>query len=212
MKFLAHRGRWFQVEEKNSLSAIQSAFEHGYGIETDIRDFNGQLVISHNVATEESPSAREMLKIYRETGCESMLALNVKADGIQVLLEPLLEEYQIKNYYLFDMSIPELIVNEAQGLRYYTRHSDVEPVCVMYDRAAGVWMDSFYDEQWLKTDAIAEHLQAGKEVAIVSPELHGKEHLETWRRLKESGLTDAENLYLCTDRPDEAKEYFYGEN
>lgn len=212
MRILAHRGRWKRPEEKNTMESLTGAFAHGFGIETDIRDYEGRLVISHNVADKDAPLAEDLFQAYREAGGAVTLALNVKADGIQPLLEPLLEKYGIREYFLFDMSVPELIVNEARGLRYYTRHSDVEESCVMYDRASGVWMDSFYDENWLRTDLIAAHLRAEKEVCIVSPELHGKAYQETWKMLKESGLTGTDALLLCTDCPDEAREYFYGKD
>ena len=56
MKILAHRGFWADEEEKNTLSAFGKAFDSGFGIETDIRDRNGELVISHNPPDTSSPS------------------------------------------------------------------------------------------------------------------------------------------------------------
>ena len=212
MEILAHRGFWKTPQEKNRATALCRAFENGFGIETDIRDYRGQLVISHNVAEEGALPAEEMFKAYTELGKPGTLALNVKADGIQVLLEPLLEKYGIEKYFLFDMSVPELIVNDSRGLTYFTRHSDVEDICVMYDRASGVWMDSFYDFHWLSVDKMRRHIDAGKTICIVSPELHGQAHLETWNMLKEHHLSEMDSVILCTDYPDRAKEYFYGKD
>ena len=50
MQILAHRGRWRSPSEKNSEGAFRAALSAGYGIETDIRDFDGRLVISHDPA------------------------------------------------------------------------------------------------------------------------------------------------------------------
>ena len=46
---LAHRGVWGSKEEQNSRSAIKHALAGGFGIETDIRDHDGQVVLSHDV-------------------------------------------------------------------------------------------------------------------------------------------------------------------
>ena len=45
---LAHRGFWTEPAEKNSREALERAFREGFGIETDIRDRNGALVVSHD--------------------------------------------------------------------------------------------------------------------------------------------------------------------
>ena len=209
MEILAHRGMWILPEEKNTLNAIQKAFVNGLGIETDLRDYNGKLVISHDVANDTSPLAEEMFKMYRDLGLNVQLALNVKADGIQKMLGELLEHYQIKNYFLFDMSVPELVVNDARGLYYYTRNSDIESDCVMYQRASGVWVDYFYDDLWLNEQVLAKHINQKKKVCIVSPELHGKDYKQLWKLLKDTGLYENELVTLCSDRPMEAREYFY---
>lgn len=209
MEILAHRGMWTLPEEKNTLNAIQKAFVNGLGIETDLRDYNGKLVISHDVANDTSPLTEEMFKMYRDLGLNVQLALNVKADGIQKMLGELLEHYQIKNYFLFDMSVPELVVNDARGLYYYTRNSDIESDCVMYQRASGVWVDYFYDDLWLNEQVLAKHINQKKKVCIVSPELHGKNYKQLWKLLKDTGLYENELVTLCSDRPMEAREYFY---
>ena len=48
MKILSHRGYWKEEKEKNTIDAVRKAFDHGFGIESDIRDLDGKLVISHN--------------------------------------------------------------------------------------------------------------------------------------------------------------------
>ena len=212
MDIIAHRGCWNAEKEKNTIEGLLSAFEKGYGIETDIRDYCGKLVISHNIADSSSPAAEEMFRLYRDGNFQSMLALNIKADGIQPLLEPLLQKYNIENYFLFDMSIPELIVNCNRKLCFYTRHSDVEESCVMYQEASGVWLDSFYNERWVTGDIIKKHLSAGKFVSIVSPELHQNAPEQMWNMLKAEGFHNHKQILLCTDMPDQARSFFYGKD
>jgi len=57
---------------------------------------------------------------------------------------------------------------------------------------------------------IREHLEAGKEVALVSPELHGRPHGAFWQRLRDAGLSRQDALMLCTDFPGAAREFFHG--
>ena len=211
MVILAHRGLWHEPEERNTLPALRRALEAGFGVETDIRDYMGRLVISHNVADEAAPLAEELFAWYREADRAGQLALNVKADGIQTLLVPLLEKYGLDDYFLFDMSVPEAVVNRGMSLRYYTRQSDVEHACVLYDRACGVWMDSFYSDVWLTEREIEKHLANGKRVCLVSPELHGKDEEAFWALIKRGALCQSAQIALCTDKPVEAREYFYGE-
>lgn len=208
MEILAHRGLWKTQEDRNTINSIYLALDKGFGIETDIRDFNGKLVISHNIADELCPSVEEVFKIYSDKGYKSQLALNVKADGIQDILKPLLEKYHISNYFLFDMSIPELVVYEREKFNYYTRQSDIENVGVMYKHANGVWLDSFYDEHWITSDIIENHLAHNKQICIVSPELHGYTYEETWKMMKENKYYKSDLVSLCTDKPDLARSYF----
>ena len=51
----------------------------------------------------------------------------------------------------------------------------------------------------------------GKRVCLVSPELHGRPYRPFWDMIKQNGLGMSDQIELCTDRPDEAREYFYGE-
>lgn len=209
MEIIAHRGFWINKDEKNTLLAIKKAFDLNFGIETDIRDYVGELVISHNVADSTCINVEEVFKYYNSIECKKTLALNVKADGIQILLKPLLEKYNINNYFLFDMSIPELVVNEKEKLVYYTRYSDIESECVMYDNASGVWLDAFYDDDFMNVDNILKFVNDNKKVCLVSPELHGKAYIEFWAKIKNANLHQSNLVVLCTDKPQEAREYFY---
>ena len=48
-QILAHRGIHNSNDEtKNSIGALIEAVEQGFGLETDIRDFKGDLYISHD--------------------------------------------------------------------------------------------------------------------------------------------------------------------
>jgi hypothetical protein len=51
MKLLCHRGYRQRKSEQNSLAALELAILGGNGVETDIRDCDGELVISHDMPT-----------------------------------------------------------------------------------------------------------------------------------------------------------------
>ncbi|MCK7481214.1 MAG: hypothetical protein M0C28_31485 [Candidatus Moduliflexus flocculans] len=51
MIIISHRGYWKNAEEKTLKPLLEGLFELGFGVETDIKDLNGKLVISHDPAT-----------------------------------------------------------------------------------------------------------------------------------------------------------------
>jgi hypothetical protein len=207
MEILAHRGYWKYPAEKNSAESFKRAFESGFGIETDIRDFNGKIIISHDIPQgSKLLYLDDVLKIHAD--CPNFsLALNIKSDGLQAILMDQLSFYDVKNYFVFDMSVPDAIGYEKAGCKYFTRQSEYEMVPSLYENANGIWLDCF-NSTWFDEELIYNHVQMGKEVAIVSPELHGRYHLEFWAFLSSFDSNILEKVYLCTDYPDEAINYF----
>jgi len=208
LAILAHRGFWQKPEEKNSPAALRRALAEGFGIETDLRDHAGRLVISHDPAGPDSFSAPDFLALCREINPLAPLALNIKADGLRPLLKSLLQHHPAQNYFCFDMSVPETLLYHRDGLRFFTRESEHEPAPVLYAPAAGVWLDMFTGD-WATPAHLSQHLQAGKQVALVSPELHGRPHLPFWTSLRASPAARDPSLMLCTDHPQAAREFFH---
>ena len=66
MKILAHRGCWNTEIKSNSPQAIRSALERGFGFESDLRDYSGKLVISHDIACELCQKAEEVFQWLEE--------------------------------------------------------------------------------------------------------------------------------------------------
>lgn len=205
MKILSHRGAWQSIDERNSLIAFKHSLELGYGFESDVRDFNGELVISHDIATSHSPKLKDVLKLLRDFDDKFKFAINIKADGLIQILKSMLNEYQIENYFTFDMSVPQMIEYKNQGLKFFTRQSEYEKSPIFYEEANGIWIDAFVNEDWLTNELIESHLNNGKEVCIVSSDLHSRDNSKLWNQLK---MIQHKNFYLCTDSVDEAKKYF----
>ena len=208
MKILAHRGYWNDKIECNSPLALKIALEKGYGFESDVRDYLGRMVISHNIADEFSQNVEEVFQWLSAYGDKYCFAINIKADGLKNILKKYFEKYHIKNYFLFDMSVPQMIEFEEMGFRFFTRQSEYEICPVMYDQAAGVWMDGFNSIDWITEELLDKHIKSEKEVCLVSPDLHGKtDYMQFWDRLR-SWHIDFSKVMLCTDYPDKARKIF----
>lgn len=211
MIVISHRGYWVENYEKNTKTAFERSFSLGFGTETDIRDFNGELVISHDIASAESMSFSEFINIYKSHKVNGPLALNVKADGLQTKIKSTLEQYGVDNYFLFDMSVPDSLGYFAHNLNTFVRLSEYETLNSLYEKASGVWVDGFHETQ--VTEALLQKIvDDGKQACIVSSELHRRDHSAQWQLIKSFGsdLTDSDNIILCTDLPEHASEYFYG--
>jgi glycerophosphoryl diester phosphodiesterase len=205
MKILSHRGYWKTVEQKNSPLAFEQSFGLGFGTETDLRDLGGRLVVSHDPPVQGALAAEMMLEIHQRHDPQLPLALNIKADGLQRLLVDLVERFALKDAFVFDMSVPDTIQWMKSGLPVFTRHSDVEETPALYKEASGIWLDGFYSDWWDATH-IRQHLDAGKRVCIVSPELHRREHRRTWDLLAAADVVTSDQVMICTDFPQEALE------
>jgi len=205
---LSHRGYWKETHEKNLPIAFERSFSLGFGTETDIRDYKGELVISHDIADDKSISVKEMFEIYNKYDNTLPLALNVKADGLQVKLKELLEEYKIENYFVFDMSVPDGLGYLKQNIKAFTRESEYEKIPSFYDEAYGIWLDEFQGH-WITKEVTEKHIKNGKQICIVSPDLHKREYKKEWQHYKtiekELGVN---TMMICTDYPEIAKEFF----
>jgi len=206
MKIIAHRGMWFSKNEQNTLVAFERALKNGFGIETDFRDFNGSLVISHDLPQENSLKADIFFDLCNQYSSAGPHAINVKSDGLQMLLAQYLQLWRFEKYFIFDMSIPDTIGYLKSGLNVYSRVSEYEKFQNFDGKTAGIWLDAF-EKEWYSVDEINNYHFAGQAIAIVSPELHGRDYKSVWAMIKKIKLPQM-NIMLCTDLPLEAQEYF----
>jgi len=208
MNYLAHRGFWRTPDEKNSETAIRRAFEYGFGIETDVRDCNGRLVISHDPPKTDAMDFASFIGIYLSYPDRTKLALNVKADGMQGAMKTMLDQAGVTNYVVFDMSVPDLLGYRKAAMPFYVRRSEFEGPSPLDADAAGVWLDSF-ERPFADGALLAEAGTATSgDIALVSPELHRRSHLEAWAYWRRVEKDYAERFWLCTDFPDEAQAFF----
>jgi len=207
MQFLAHRGHWQTPPEKNTRAAFLRAWKGGYGIETDVRDRLGAPVIAHDPPDESATGLLDFLRARIAHGRDTPLALNIKADGLTADVQRLAELADAKHFFVFDMSVPDMLHYLRAGIPVFVRLSEYEPQSVLLDRATGVWLDAF-ESEWWGPDTLRELTARDKRVAIVSPELHRRPHQTVWRTIKDAEPAVKEKILLCTDFPDAAGQFF----
>lgn len=208
---LAHRGWWSDPADKNSAAALTRALEAGFGIETDFRDLDGVLMVSHDPARV-ADGLREAAWFFGEvarTGNGARLALNVKADGLQDMLSAAMAQAGVSQdqAYAFDMAVPDALAYLASGFPAYSRLSEYEATPSFVTRAAGVWVDNF-NGNYPQIDRAIDVLDGGLRAALVSPELHGRDHGPLWDEIAAAGLHEHPLFELCTDLPQAAFERF----
>lgn len=209
MKILAHRGMWLSPEEQNTLQAFNYAFSANLGIEFDVRDNNGQLVVSHNMADQTAIKLEQVLAMHKHMARDVPLAINIKSDGLSHALKKMLDFFQTTHYFVFDMSLPDTFSWINAGVSSLVRHSEYEPVTEISERAQGIWFDCF-SPQPPAVDLIKDCLEQGKIACIVSEELHLRPYYDQWHALMmlPEKYLHSDRLMLCTDYPIKARDIF----
>ena len=207
---LAHRGLWKNPSERNSKLALFKALKNGFGIETDIRyDKDIGLVISHDILNNSFKyfAFEELLIEYKQQNINSKLAINIKSDGLHEKLKGILENYNITQYFIFDMSIPDLISGLKYKLNQYIRYSNFEDPFPYSEFTNGVWIDGF-NSKIPDESEILNLYKKWSSLVFVSPELHNRSYYQYWNFIKSFYKKTNIEFMLCTDCPSEAYDFF----
>lgn len=178
VNIIAHRGWWKTPEEQNTLVAFARAFDAGIGVELDVRDCGGMLVVSHDppkgsvclykvrttLRPDESMPFAAVLDLLGDR--PNILAVNVKSCGLAPLFSAIKKKPQ--NWFFFDMAHADEVEYKAHQLPIYHFWGFESPIFVL------------------------------------SPELYGVPHLEMWDRIVETDKV----VTLLTDNVEEAMEFF----
>ena len=133
------------------------------------------------------------------------LALNIKSDGLAVSIRRALDAYTNLDCFVFDMSVPDMRSYFSAGVPVFTRMSEVERNPAWLDLSSGVWLDSF-ESEWYDLSIIKDLIARNKRICIVSPELHGRDHIKFWQNIKD--FAQEKKIMICTDYPEEAMDFF----
>lgn len=192
-QIFAHRGFWKEGGfAPNSIESLESAFEKGFAVETDVRDQQEEIVISHDPCGSSTYSSfnQELLAL-------GGIAINIKSDGLVPRFAELREHLQESQSFVFDCSFPQILQFRKASIPHALRISEYEKELPW--NPDYIWLDAFNDDWWVK-DAKIRNMMDQTPTIIVSPELHGREFLLVWEEF--SKLTqEVENIGICTDFP-----------
>ena len=173
----------------NSIKEINPKF----GLEIDIHNYNNKLVLAHDHPNEQSIKLEDFITHIPKN---SLLAINIKNEEVEVELKIILSRSKTTNYFTFDWPVTSLRnainhdLNCAFRLSEYEK--DIVPNCPW------VWLDSF-NEIWYDADFLISLKKSGIKLAIVSPELHNREaDISKVKDIVNAVKVDA----MCTDIPE----------
>ena len=202
-RVLAHRGLWTTPHDQNSENSLSTALGRGYGIEFDIRDHEGEIVVSHHSPAASSLRFTALINDYLNRSGGAFAAINVKSDGLPGLMSESLTKALKNNglrHFFFDMSFPDSRLYLQRGLPVALRISEFESP-KDFSGYHYVWVDVFVSDWW---SDIYEDLgfPIGITPVFVSSELHGRDPNAMWKKLRE--FHKKGRLFLvCTDYPDD---------
>ena len=163
------------------------------GIEIDIRDYNNQLVLSHD---HPNKHCEKLENFIQNISKDQLLAINIKSTEIESELKLILDNSKIYNYFTFDWAIPSLTKALTQDIICAFRLSEYEKEII--PNCQWVWVD-FFKDIWYDSNFLNSLKKAGLKVALVSPELHNKKsEINKVKDIISSVKIDA----ICTDHPD----------
>lgn len=149
-----------------------------YGIEIDIRDYEYELILSHDpfIGREDFHHILRLetfLKYYKH----KFIILNIKNEGIEYRVLEILKKYHIDNYFFLDCSFPMINKlsqnNENNIAMRLSEYETIETVLNMKNKVKWVWVDCFTKFP-LNKDQFDLLKQNGFNICIVSPELQGQ--------------------------------------
>lgn len=165
MEFIAHR--------INTLEELCD-LPREYGVELDLRDdLQGRIYIQHN-PFESGEDFEEYLKHYHH----GTMILNIKSERIELRVQELLRQYNIKNYFFLDSSFPMIYLLSNRGEKNIAlRVSELEGLDTprnMSGMVEWIWVDCFTRIPIGKQEA-DELKKLGYKLCLVSPELEGRD-------------------------------------
>ena len=110
------------------------------------------------------------------------------------------------------MSIPEMYQYNKLGINFFSHVSDIcrTPILTDSERCKGLWVDSFSENIWYDIDEINKLISKyNKNLCFVSEDLHNRDNKTQWKLIKQVNHNLEKEIILCTDHPEDAKEFFY---
>jgi len=166
--FIAHR-----VNELNETIAA-NVFGTADGIEFDIRDTGGDIVVQHDPFL----GGQLFSDFLKFCPSNKFYIVNVKSEGIEQRAIADLEAHGITQFFLLDCSIPMMVNLGKMGERRlavrFSEYESLATVEAMAPFVSWVWIDVF--TQLPLTSFVETFLRhRGLKLCLVSPELQGQQ-------------------------------------
>jgi hypothetical protein len=165
-EFIAHRIN--KIAELKNLPPF-------FGVELDLRDHAGKIVIAHDPFNyENSDYFDDYLKHYRH----KTLILNIKSERIELEILKLIKKHQIKDYFFLDSSFPMImnLVNRGENniaLRF-SEFEGLDTIRNMAGKTKWIWVDCF-TKLPINPDIYRELKTMNYKLCLVSPDLLNRE-------------------------------------
>ena len=167
MEFFAH--------SINTLSELND-LEKGFGIEIDIRDEKGNLVLGHDPL---NTNYQDLTSFLKYVNGRSIIA-NIKSERIEEPFINLLKKFSPSSNYFFLDSSFSMLVNKGKFLNFASRFSEYESIqtsisLINKNLIKWIWIDTFscFPVNHNNIDII-NSLQVRK--CLTSPDLLGREN------------------------------------
>lgn len=184
------------------------------GIEVDIRYHENDLILHHDPFSHHQNNPERFEEILRMWRHQGPMILNVKTEGIEQACIDLINQYEIKNWFFLDLSMPCFAVyakravdDEIEGFspeNLAVRFSEWEPIeyaLSFSGKAKWVWVDCFTRLPMDKN--ICERLKdAGYRICLVSPELQNHPVTQIGVFKKQLELERCKIDAVCTELPE----------
>lgn len=179
MEYIAHR--------INTIEQLKK-IPHDFGVELDLRDKGERIILAHDPFTD-GEDFEEYLKHYQH----GTMILNIKSERIEHAVLGLMRQYNIKNYFFLDSSIPMMCLLADEGIQdiavRFSEYESLETVLSFKGKIKWVWVDCFTKLPITKIqyDTLKK---SGFRLCLVSPELQGREEeiAEYKEVLKKDGI------------------------
>lgn len=169
-----------------------------YGVEIDIRDYDGDLRCVHD-PLRSGERLTDLLSAYRH----ALAIFNVKCDGLEQRITDLAKQHGISQYFFLDCANPTLVQWARNGeRRIAVRYSEFEPMEFALEFAGKldwVWVDCFthLPLDRAKYEVLKKHFN----ICLVSPELqsHPRSTIRSYREQLKGMPLDAVCSDFCED-------------
>ena len=180
---IANGGLHNSSYQRNSLEALELALVKGYGINTEIRLFEDELVIQNE--TFDKPLPLSLLLTIWEKTTDLELALKVKMDGLAPMLNEVFSQYTLRNdFFFYGMNTTEELIYENNLLPLAYRLSDREPITRFVSLPSRIWLDSFTPLELLAMLPEKDRDSVLKQTYLLSSEIYKKDPTTLWEVIK----------------------------